>query len=275
MSTRLAAAAVALIASAYAAAASPVAPGSAPQPASPITDYFALRMSYFQPGLTTAGRFDSDAGIPGTPFNAEAELGLDNEANQGRIELAFRMRDRHLLRVDYFKLNRYGENTLTRQIDFRNRVFRVNDRVATNLDWRMLGFNYSYGILRRENFEIGLGAGLHLASADSRAEIRARNIRETGSGVVILPTLGIDGTWRFHRDWSVGGFVRYLSVNTGDGSGSLGDYHLDVQYRWKPNVALGLGWSSLRLDADVKDADLPGKLAIEASGPELFVRVSF
>ena len=154
MSTRLAAAAVALIASAYAAAASPVAPGSAPQPASPITDYFALRMSYFQPGLTTAGRFDSDAGIPGTPFNAEAELGLDNEANQGRIELAFRMRDRHLLRVDYFKLNRYGENTLTRQIDFRNRVFRVNDRVATNLDWRMLGFNYSYGILRRENFEI-------------------------------------------------------------------------------------------------------------------------
>ena len=64
-------------------------------------------------------------------------------------------------------------------------------------------------------------------------------------------------------------------MNTGDGSGSLGDYHLDVQYRWKPNVALGLGWSSLRLDADVKDADLPGKLAIEASGPELFVRVSF
>ena len=68
------------------------------------------------------------------------------------MELAFRMRERHLLRVDYFKLNRYGEHTLTRQINFRNQVLRANDRVATNLDLRLLGFNYSWVALRRENY---------------------------------------------------------------------------------------------------------------------------
>ena len=272
MSTRLAAAVVALFSCANAFAALPVAQRP---PANPLNDYFALRLSYFQPALTTAGRFDSDAGTAGTPFSGEGDLGLDDVGDQGRMELTFRMRERHLLRADYFKLNRYGENTLARQIAFRNQVFRVGDRVATNLDWRMLGFNYSWIALRRENFELGVGAGLHLASADARSEIRVRNIRETGSGTVILPTLGVEGTWAFHRRWSVGGFARYMSISTSDADGTFGDYHLDVQYRWKRNVAVGLGWSSITLDAEVSDADLPGALKIEAGGPELFFRVSF
>jgi hypothetical protein len=275
MSIRFAAALAALFPCATAFAALPGAPGTERPPPSPLADYFALRITYFQPGITTEGRFDSDAGTVGTPFVGENDLGLDDQANQGRMELTFRMRERHLLRVDYFKLNRYGENTLTRQINFRNQVFRVGDRVATNLDWRILGFNYTWSVLRRDNYEFGIGAGLHLANADARSEIRARNIRETGSGTVILPTLGVDGTWRFHRRWSVGGFLRYMSVSNSDANGSFGDYHLDVQYRWKPNVALGLGWSSIGLDAEVSDADLPGKLKIESAGPELFVRVSF
>jgi hypothetical protein len=275
MSTRLAAAAVALFSCANAVAALPGAPGTERPPASPLTDYFALRLIYFQPALTTEGRYDSDAGTPGTEFSAEDDFGLDDEANQGRMELTFRMRERHLLRADYFKLNRYGESVLTRQINFGNQVFRPGDRVATSLDWRMLGFNYSWVALRRENWELGVGAGLHLTEADARSEVRARNIRESGSGTAILPTLGVDGTWRINRRWSAGGFVRYISVSNSDADGSFGDYHFDVQYRWKPNVAVGLGWSSISLDAEVFDADLPGKLKIEASGPELFLRASF
>jgi hypothetical protein len=266
---------VALLWCANAVAALPGPTGVARPPASPMTDHFALRVIYFQPAVVSGGRFDSDTGTVGTPFSVEDDFGLDGEANQGRMELTFRMRERHLLRVDYLKLSRYGEKTLTRQVNFRNQVYRPSDRVATSLDWRMLGFNYSFAALHRENWELGVGAGLHLVDADARSEVRARNIRETGSGAFILPTLGVDGTWRINRRWSVGGFVRYLSASTGDGDGSFGDYHVDVQYRWKPNVAAGLGWSSIGIEAEVQEADLPGKLKIEASGPELFFRVSF
>jgi hypothetical protein len=274
MSTRFAAALV--LAFPFAAcAALPGTPGTQRPSPSPLTDYFALRGIYFQPSLTTDGRFDSDAGTPGTDFSGEADLGLDDEANQGRMELAFRMRERHLLRVDYLKLDRYGENTLNRTINFRNQVYRVGDRVVTDLDLRMMGFNYSFAAFRRETFEIGVGAGLHLVQAEARSEIRARNIRETGSGTAVLPTLGLDATWAFHRRWSVGGFVRYLSVSTSEGDGSFTDLHFDVQYRWRPNVAIGLGYSSIGLDVEVSDADLPGRLDVQAAGPELFFRVSF
>ncbi|MFO1426937.1 MAG: hypothetical protein U1F11_08165 [Steroidobacteraceae bacterium] len=251
------------------------APPVTPPPASPITDHFALRATYYQPSISTDGRFDADTGALGTPFNGEQDLGLDDVANQGRIELLFRMRERHRLRADYFKLERFAGSRLTRDINFRNTTYRLGDFVETNFDWRMLGFTYSYSGWRSERLEFGLGLGLHLIEAETRAVVRARNIRESGSGVGVLPTIELDGTWRISRRWSVNGRAQYLKVNASSVDGTFGDYHFDAQYRWRRNVAFGLGYGATRLDAIVTDADLPGQLDISASGPELFFRVSF
>lgn len=242
---------------------------------SPITDRFAVRGIYFQPTLSTDARFDSDAGTPGTPFSGEADLGLDDEANQGRMELMLRMRDRHRVRIDYLKLDRYGESTLTRPIVYRNTTYFPGDRVLSDFNVRMLGLTYAGSVLRRERFELGLGLGLHLLEAAANAEVRARNVNEEGSGVGVLPTLAVDGSWRISSRWALTGRAQYLSVSSSDVDGRFADYHLDVQYRWRPNFALGIGWSKLTLDVDITDAELPGRVALESVGPEIFFRVSF
>lgn len=243
--------------------------------ASPITDRFALRGIYFQPSLTTEGRFDGDAGTPGTPFSGEDDLGLDDEANQGRMELMLRMRERHRVRIDYLKLDRYGENTLTRPIAYRNTTYFTGDRVLSDFNVRMLGLTYTRSILRRERFELGLGLGLHLLEAAANAEVRARNVSEEGSGVGVLPTLAVDGSWRISSRWALTGRAQYLSVSSTDVDGRFADYHVDVQYRWRPNLAVGLGWSKLTLDVEISDSDLPGRVALASAGPEIFFRVSF
>ncbi len=256
--------------------ASQAAPSRGPREvASPITDHFALRGIYYQPSLTTDGRFDSDAGTPGTLFSGEDDLGLDDEANQGRMEVLLRMKERHRVRIDYLKLDRFGANRLTRQINYRNSIYNVNDFVETDLNWRMLGVTYTWSALRRERFEIGVGLGLHFVEAQAKSEIRARNITEDGSGVGVLPTVAVDGTWRISKRWAVTGHAQYLAVSSTDVDGSFADYHLDVQYRLRRNLAIGLGYSAIKLDADIDSNDLPGSLVLDASGPELFFRVSF
>ena len=90
-----------------------------------------------------------------------------------------------------------------------------------------------------------------------------------------LPSLAVDGTWAFAPRWSVNARLQYLSVDRDDVRGQFRDYHLDVQYRWRPAVAVGLGWSRISLDATATGSDLPGRLAISARGPEAFFRVSF
>ncbi len=242
---------------------------------SPVTDRFAVRGIFFQPSLTTDARFDGDAGVRGTPFSGETDLGLDDKADQGRIELMLRLRDRHRVRLDYLKLDRYGENTLARPIQYRNTTYFTGDRVLSDFNVRMLGLTYAGSVLRSERFELGVGLGLHLAEAAASAEVRARNVSEQGSGIGVLPTLAVDGSWRISRRWALTGRAQYLSTSARDVDGRFADYHVDFQYRWRANFALGVGWSELKLDVEISDADLPGRVALESGGPELFFRVSF
>ena len=252
------------------------APSREPPPvASPVSDRFYIRGIYFQPSLTTDARFDSDLGTAGTEFNGETDLALDDVADQGRMELMFRMRERHKLRVDYFKLERDGNTVLTEPIAFRNDLYNTGDRVESSIDWRMLGFTYTWSALRAERYELGLGLGLHLIEAEARATVRARNIRESGSGVGVLPTLAIDAAYRISKRWSVTGRAQYLSVGVSDVDGSFADFHVDAQYRWRRNLTLGLGYSAINFDADITGNDLPGAFALDASGPEVFFRFSF
>ena len=56
----------------------------------------------------------------------------------------------------------------------------------------------------------------------------------------------------------------------------MSDYHADIQYRWRKNFAVGLGYSEARdRSRTCIDTDQPLLFNMDVSGPELFFRVSF
>lgn len=266
---RLAAVALAATVACGAATASPL------TAASPLTDRFALRASWFDAAVRTDGRFDSDSGTRGTPVSGEADLGFPPEQRQGRVELVFRPTPRQRLRVDHLELAQSGVATVDRTIVFRNQTFSAGDRLESTLDWRLVGLTWTAAIWRSESYELGVGAGIHLTEAGTSAVVRARGIDERSAAAGALPSVAVDGTWVFAPRWSLNARLQYLSVDIDEGRGQFRDYHVDVQYRWRPAIAVGLGYSRVSLDATVTDPDLPGRLAISARGPEAFFRVSF
>lgn len=247
----------------------------------PATDRFALRSTYFQGGADTRIRLDPGGAVPGvtgTTIDAEGLLGLDDAIDLGRVELYFRFGERGRMRVDYFKLNRFGATVLDEDVVFGNDTFLTGENIESTLDYRSLSFTFLYSFLRRERFELGAGIGLHLLDARASAEAVDRNEREEESGVAPVPTLALDGSWRFARRWAVSARGQYFSATYDGISGTLGEYHLDVQYRWKPNFAVGLGYTKIDVDVDVdpaSDHDFPGLFRLNTDGPEFFLRVSF
>jgi hypothetical protein len=225
---------------------------------SPITDRFALKGIYFQPKVGTQLRYDSSTGVPGTEFSAEDTLGLDDALNQGTIEMWLRMGERHRLRVDYYKMNRKGDVVLDQLVRFGDSVFLPGERVVSNMDLRTLGLTYTYSLFRREAFEIGLGLGLHLLQLEGAAEVPVRFAGEDFDTAGPMATLALDGTWRIKERFSVNARVQYFQGNIDTVDGSYGAYHLDVQYRWRPNFAFGLGYSQTRMKVDSTDRALPG-----------------
>jgi hypothetical protein len=246
--------------------------------ASPVSDHFYMRLSYFQPTLTTELRVDSTgANTPdGTLLSAEEDLGLDDVANQARIEFDIRMGERNHMRVDYFKLNRFQQTQLARDIEFGDFTFNAGETFRSKLDWRMLSLTYTYSLLKSERFEAGLGLGIHILEVKAEGSEPGTLNREGDSEVGAAPTFAANAAFRISKRWAITARAQTFQLeHENEFSGELSDFHADVQYRWRKNFAVGLGYTRLVTDIDIQDADQPFQFDLDASGPELFFRASF
>jgi hypothetical protein len=244
--------------------------------ASPVSDHFAFRAIYFQPSVSTDFRFDpTNNPDAGTRLNLEDDLGLDEQINQGRLEFDMRLRERHHLRADFFKLSRFKEQPLAQDIVFGDFTFQAGDNFRTKLDWRVMSITYTYQFLKFERFEAGLGLGVHIIQAQAEGGTPGTLNRERDSEVGIFPTIAANAAYRISKRWSVTARGQSFSASPEDFQGTMSDYHMDIQYRWRENFAVGLGYSKLVTNLEVTGTDQPVLFNLDTTGPELFFRVSF
>lgn len=245
------------------------------QISSPLSDYFAVRGSYFGAGMETSLRLDNANGARGTVLSGEDDLTLNDRLDQGTFEMILRMRERSRLRVDFLALNRHGDTALRRPVFFGDDVYFVDDRVVSDFKWSMVGLTYTYSFLKFEKLELGAGAGLHLIQAEAAGEVPARRLRQNFTAAGPFPSLALDGSWRFTRRLSLNARVQYFSASIEDFDGLLKVWHGDVQYRWRRHLAIGAGYGVFGTHIESADSSFPGDFSLSARGPELFLRASF
>jgi len=247
-----------------------------PPPANPITDRFAARVSYYTGKVQTNGSVtDPTAPAPGTPISMEDDLGLTPDVHQGRVEFMFRMRERHRLRVNLWEVNRSSTTTPKSDIVFGDVTLTPNDIVVSQFNWRQSDFTYTYSLLHHPRFELGVGLGLHLIQADADTRVYARGVHESLEQAGPFGTVAVDGTVLITPRFSFNARGQYMSLNLHNTHAKLGDYHADLQFRWKPNVAFGLGYSSFQSEVTVANSNPNGDMKFDVHGAEAFVRVSF
>jgi hypothetical protein len=242
---------------------------------SPVTDRFSMRIIYFQPSVTTNIRLDATDGTPGTLLSAEDDLGLDDVLNQMRVEVDMRMVKHHHLRVDFFKAGRFQQGTLARDIRFGDFIFDAGTQFRANLDWRTFSITYMYMPLLTERIEAGFLHGIHVVQTKASGGEPGTLNRESASEVGIYPTFGLGGTFRFTRRFALTARGEMLIVDRHDFTAKMADIHADVQFRWRPNVAFGLGYTKLTNELELFDIDQTLLFNMDTNGPELFARVSF
>ena len=99
-----------------------------------------------------------------------------------------RIRERHFVRFNYFRLDRSATTTITRQIQFGNDTFEPGDEVESSLDLHEFTATYAYRFLRKPRSRTLLAAsGLHLTEFVAEGRVRARNLREEQHEVALFP----------------------------------------------------------------------------------------
>jgi hypothetical protein len=256
----------------------PLRPTKKHETPSPITDRFYVRGIYYAPHVGTQMHINphnAPPGVVGTSLNAERDLGLNSRLDQGRMELMFRLRARNKLRVDFLEVDRSASHSLTQAINFGDEHFPATTLLASSIDWRIFGLTYTYSLYRSDRFEVGTGIGVHLLQAEARASSTSPQERQDVSGAGAFPTIPLDFAWRISTRWAVTARAQYFHAALNNFDGWLADIHEDVQYRWKPNFAVGVGYSSIRAKLDLNTGNFPGGFRLSLEGPEAFFRISF
>lgn len=254
-------------------------PPRPPEKTSPILDHFYILAAFYSPVIHTDVRIDPTTGVPpgtpGTPVNAERDLGLKSRMELGKVEFAFRLRERHKMRVDYYQADRSASHTLANTIIFGDQTFLGGQTVQTTINWRSFGLTYTYSLYHSDRFEVGTGLGLYFLQAEAIGQIPATGQQTDKSAAEPVPTLPLDLTWAISRRWAATARGNYVKAAVSGFDGSYADLHADLQYRWNPYFSLGLGFSSMRISLSGDSGSIPGVVSMSYKGPEAFVRLSY
>jgi hypothetical protein len=250
--------------------------------ASPITDHFYMRGSYYQAAVASQLRISSTGALPGSLdgdlVSLEEDYGLDDVIDQARLEFDFRLRNRNHLRVDYFKMNRFGEVLAREDVQIGDFDVQVGDRIRTKFDWRVLSLTYTYSLFKSDRFEAGVGIGAHIVETQYEISEPGTLSREQLSDANPFGTIAVNGAFRISTRWSVTGRAQTFTLNKRRKEGheaTMQDFHGDIQYRWRRNFAVGLGYTKLYAEFIADTDDQPFEFNMDTSGPELFFRASF
>ncbi len=245
---------------------------------SPITDRFAVNVSYAYPGMSAVVRYDNpnDPTDEGTPFYIEDTLGLADRLHMGWMDMMFRIGERHRFNLQYSQQTRTADQTLAQDIRFGGTDFAAGSLVHSELQQRKLDLIYTYSFLRMERLEMGLGLGLHLLQLYGAMEEPAAFNKQELDTAGPSASLAGNFTWRIFRRLSLNAQGQWLDGQVGDVRGTYVSWRANLQYRAARNMSVGLGYAGVFYELDSRDPDFfTGYLWMNNHGPEAFVRVSF
>jgi hypothetical protein len=241
----------------------------------PNGERFRMSAGIFSFDTETDVRVDADDGTEGTEVSGEEDLGLRDHSDVGDVEVEMRIRERHRVRFDYFKVDREASQALERQIVFGNDTYNVGDVVDSAIDMRNFGVTYMYELARKERYVFAWGLGVNLLELNTSAEVDARSISEEESIAGPGPVIGIQTLVRFTDRIHSELRAEYMEAHSKDFRGSITNLHGTVVYRFNRSIGAGVGYKLFEIDADSESTGDTGRFAIKNSGPLAFVRVTF
>ena len=239
-----------------------------------LTDKYSFEIgAYYARSSTSASLAPSGGGV-GAVVDFEDTFGLDERKTIPSASFMWRITNTWRLDVDYFQLDRSATRTLANQVEWGDDVFPVGATVNASYDFKDIRVAAVYSFFKRQDKEVGIGLGAHVASI--KASVESQGIGEQSSSVTApLPVVTLFGAFALTNEWAVRVRADWLSMSYDIYSGDIRSTAIDVVYQPFRNFAFGLGIRNLVVDVDIDASDWHGKARTTFTGPAAFVRVSF
>ena len=236
---------------------------------------FEIRLGVARNAATTKVLRDAENGTPGEIIDLEDTLGVADRETVFHFDSVVRLAWFHRLEFSYFDLQRRSPKTLEQDIQFGDQEFAAGTEVETNISSEVARFAYSYSLVRDEQKEVGVSAGLSYSRYETGVISNSTPQVELQEVDVLVPTIGIFGSvalgerWRLRAD--INAFA--LEFDRFDGYTAFANFGLDRKF--SDNLAAGLGYSFYGMRLKSRDDAIRGSLSLRHYGPKLYLSVFF
>lgn len=239
-----------------------------------LSDSFLIAVGGFYPQSSTNVRLDPANGGLGSVIDFERTLGLQEDKFVFEAGARFRWANRWRVEAEYFSLNREGDRTIDRQIEWGNQVYPVNAQLITNLDFTDTRISVGYSFFKTDDKEIGISLGAHVADYDAR--INAGNLSSQGGKVTApLPVLSLYGQFALTPKWALDLRLDRFSMSYDQYDGDITSIGMDVQYALFRHTVLSLGYRNFFMKLQATSSDWHGEINQTYQGPLVLLKVQF
>ena len=250
----------------------------------PLDSRFIVDVGYFFLSTDTQVRVDGETSDQvGSDVNFDDTFGV-GDFDRFRVDGLWRIAPRHLIRAMYFQNNRNATRSIERDVNFQDETFPVGATVDAHTELTVAQLSYEYAFLRRENYELAGGIGIHYldlglsldATLSAQGNQASRRADASASTQAPLPVLGLRWFWRLPHNFYVAAQAQYFYIEFDPYKGSLTDLKATVVWQATDHFGVGVGYNDFRFSFDISDnGAFDGRLRWNYGGAMAFATFMF
>jgi hypothetical protein len=250
----------------------------------PGEEKLTVMLGAFLPAFRTKVEVDGDQNT-GDRIDLNRDLGADRNSSGGWFGAEWRFAPKHRLGFTYSRFTLRGERAIDRDLHIGDKVFPIGAELESQLRLELIPITYSYSLIKQDNDELAVTAGIHWDRlsfrVDASASIGGRSAaNEASSNANLpLPLFGLRYDHRFSERWSAGAtlaaFALKFGEDTFDFQGSLISARLSAEYRFSRHFAAGAALDAFKVNAKASKGDWHGAMDYGYVGPQLYLLSRF
>lgn len=239
-------------------------------------DKFMFRLAYYSiQDADTDFTILSKDGF-GTGLSYSDDLGGDNDDTIPRIDIHYRLNDRHRIDFSHFKIERDGRKRLEIEVEIEDEVYSAGETVVSSIKYELYKLGYVYTFYHSPQVELGVTAGLNITTYDFDFELVDGSSESKSEATAPLPMFGLKMSFAINSRWSLHYLSEIFFIEIGDSfDGVFLNNELDLEYRFENNFSLGLGFTRHSIDISSDDEDWKGEINDSAKGVLIFTSYYF
>lgn len=209
-------------------------------------------------------------------------LGMERSTNNFFAAYQWRFSEKWALGLFYSSMSADGRREAARDFTWNGEEYKAGARVESEFNLDTLLISASYSFARTDNYEWGLGFGLHAFDIETTLDVAVKvdrlfeDARRNNSTVLApLPNLRAYGTWVITPNWEVGIDVGWLSISYEDYDGDYLFFDARTEYGFSERFGIGFSYQLSEIDVTVDKSRGKDRYDMDFYGPSLYLTYGF